>query len=147
YMAVYAIMAVGVTCVIIAGGIDISVGSIYALSALGLAGVLQKMDFDAPAWKVLPVAGVGGPAIGLVCGLINGLLVTLLQLHPFIVTLGTMSIFRGIANVAVTIKTLPQPGKDIPRVFTDDFMRKYFFESTDGRGGVQLIPMIIMLAV
>ena len=104
YMAFYAIMAVGVTCVIIAGGIDISVGSIYALSALGLAGVLQNVDSDASAWKVLPLALLVGPGIGLICGLINGALVTGLQLHPFIVTLGTMSVFRGIANVAVRIR-------------------------------------------
>src|SRR5689334_8609151 len=51
YMAVYAIMAVGETCVIIAGGIDISVGSVYALAAMGTAGVLQTMAPDAPASK------------------------------------------------------------------------------------------------
>src|SRR5207237_4995029 len=55
-MAVYAIMAVGATCVIIAGGIDISVGAIYALAALGTAAVLQNFPEDAPAWKSIPTA-------------------------------------------------------------------------------------------
>src|SRR5687768_6696142 len=50
-MATYTIMAVGVTFVIIAAGIDISVGAIYALSALGTAAVLQQMGEDAPAMK------------------------------------------------------------------------------------------------
>jgi len=147
YMAVYAIMAVGVTCVIITGGIDISVGSIYALSGLACAAVLQNMDYDAPAWKVLPVAILAGPGTGLLCGLLNGALVTLLRLHPFIVTLGTLSVYRGIANVATTIKTLPAPGKEIPESFAGAFVQKYLFETELGVGGVQLMPLIIMLAV
>src|SRR5688500_18305451 len=55
-MSYYAIMAVGVTMVIITGGIDISVGSMLALAALGGAAVLQQFDRDASAWVVLPVA-------------------------------------------------------------------------------------------
>jgi ribose/xylose/arabinose/galactoside ABC-type transport system permease subunit len=153
YMAVYAIMAVGETAVIITGGIDISVGSIYALSALGVAAVLQvavpqgEYIAHASAWKVLPLALLIGPGIGLLCGLVNGLLITLLRLHPFIVTLGTLSIFRGIANVATTIKTLPSQGHSIPEEFTTNFMQRYFFESGDGVGGVQLMPLILMLIV
>ncbi|HWP40774.1 MAG TPA: ABC transporter permease [Tepidisphaeraceae bacterium] len=147
YMAVYAIMSVGVTCVIITGGIDISVGAIYALSALACAGVLQNLPPDAPAWIVLPVALLVGPGVGVLCGLLNGLLVTLLRLHPFIVTLGTLSIFRGIGNVATTIKTLPSQGKSIPDAFTTDFMQRYFFETAPGEGGVQLMPLIVMLLV
>jgi ribose/xylose/arabinose/galactoside ABC-type transport system permease subunit len=147
YMAVYAIMAVGETCVIITGGIDISVGSTYALSAMGCAGVLQLMDPAAPAWQVIPVAMVVGPAIGVLCGLTNGILITLLRLHPFIVTLGTMSVIRCIANVATDIKTLPSQGRDIPSSFTTDFIRRYFFETGDGMGGVQLMPMLVMLVV
>ncbi|HMB96391.1 MAG TPA: ABC transporter permease, partial [Tepidisphaeraceae bacterium] len=147
YMAVYAIMAVGETCVIITGGIDISVGSIFALSAMTCAGVLQNMDPAAPAWKVLPVALIIGPGVGLLCGLLNGILITVLRLHPFIVTLGTMSIFRCMANVATAIKTLPSQGKEIPAAFTTDFMQKYFFESQPGVGGLQLMPMMVMLVV
>ncbi|HSH95806.1 MAG TPA: ABC transporter permease, partial [Roseimicrobium sp.] len=147
YMAVYAIMAVGVTFVIITGGIDISVGSIFALSALGTAGVLQNLDPEAGALKTTGIAFLVGPGIGLLCGLLNGILVTALRLHPFIVTLGTLSIYRGIANIATPIKTLPAPGKEIPVSFTDGFMQKYFFESAPGQGGVQLMPMIVMLVV
>ena len=55
-MSYYAIMAVGVTIVIITGGIDISVGSIMALSALGAAAALQRLPADASALQVLPVA-------------------------------------------------------------------------------------------
>src|ERR1700733_11472112 len=71
-MSSYAIMAVGQTAVIITGGIDISVGSIFGLSALGTAAALQDMSSDAPLWKVLPIAILAGPGIGLLCGLFNG---------------------------------------------------------------------------
>ena len=137
-MSYYAIMAVGVTIVIITSGIDISVGSIMALAALGSAAVLQGFAPDAPMWQVLPMAAVVPLGIGLLAGLLNGALVVWLRMHPFIVTLGTLSIFRGIANVATPIKTLPGPGKVLPGAFTGDFMRLEI-------GGLQFMPMVIML--
>ncbi len=137
-MSYYAIMAVGVTFVIIAGGIDISVGSMMALSALAGAAVLQNFAVDAPAWKVLPVAFLVPLAVGLICGLINGGLIVSLNMHPFIVTLGTLSIFRGIANVFPPEKTLPTGGKALPSAFTTGFMRQELL-------GLEAMPMIIML--
>ncbi|MDF3056579.1 MAG: rbsC 1 [Rariglobus sp.] len=137
-MSYYAIMAVGLTLVIITGGIDISVGSIMALSALGGAAALQTLPADASAWLVLPVAILTPLVIGLVCGLLNGSLIIGLSLHPFIVTLGTMSIFRGLANVLPPEKTLPAAGKRLPAAFTTDFMRLEWF-------GQQLMPLVIML--
>lgn len=137
-MSYYAIMAIGVTLVIITGGIDISVGSMMALSALGAAAALQTLPADAPAVQVLPVAIAVPLAIGLACGLINGGLIVALNLHPFIVTLGTMSIFRGLANVLPAEKTLPAAGKRLPPAFTTDFMRMEIF-------GLQPMPLIIML--
>jgi ribose/xylose/arabinose/galactoside ABC-type transport system permease subunit len=137
-MSYYAIMAVGVTIVIITGGIDISVGSVMALAALGGAAALQNLPADASAAVVLPIGILVPMAIGLVCGLINGGLVVSLNLHPFIVTLGTMSIFRGLANVLPEQKTLPAAGKQLPTAFTSEFMRIEMF-------GLQPMPLIIML--
>lgn len=137
-MSYYAIMAVGVTIVIITGGIDISVGSTMALSALGAAGALQALPLDAPAIQVLPIAILVPLGIGLLCGTINGLLVVSLSLHPFIVTLGTMSIFRGLANVLPSEKTLPAAGKQLPPAFTTEFMRLEIF-------GLQVMPLFVML--
>ncbi len=137
-MSYYAIMAVGLTIVIITGGIDISVGSVMALAALGAAAALQMLPPNAPAIQVLPVAILVPIGIGLICGLINGLLIVNLSLHPFIVTLGTMSIFRGLANVLPTEKTLPAAGKVLPPAFTTEFMRIEMF-------GLQPMPLIIML--
>jgi ribose/xylose/arabinose/galactoside ABC-type transport system permease subunit len=137
-MSYYAIMAVGMTLVIITGGIDISVGAMMALAALGSAATLQQFPVDAPTWQVLPIAIVVPMAIGLACGAINGSLVVALNLHPFIVTLGTLSIFRGLANVLPPEKTLPSGGRYLPRAFTTEFMRIDV-------GGIQPMPMIIML--
>src|SRR3954463_3805837 len=67
-MATYAIMAVGVTIVIIAGGIDISVGAIFALSALCTAKVLQNFSEDAGAMKTIPAALLIASSVGLACG-------------------------------------------------------------------------------
>ena len=137
-MSYYAIMAVGLTIVIITGGIDISVGSIMALAALGGATALQMLPPDASALQVLPIAILVPIWVGLVCGAINGALITSLSLHPFIVTLGTMSIFRGLANVLPPEKTLPAAGKRLPVAFTTNFMRVEIF-------GLQPMPLIIML--
>ena len=138
-MSYYAIMAVGLTIVIITGGIDISVGSIMAMAALGGAATLQMLPPESPAWMVLPVAFGVPLLIGLGCGLVNGGLVVGLSLHPFIVTLGTMSIFRGLANVLPAEKTLPSAGRRLPQAFTNDFMRIEVL-------GIQPMPLIIMLA-
>lgn len=84
------IMAIGMTFVIVNGEIDLSVGSIYALTAIttGMAVVAGV------AW---PVAVIIGLAVGALAGLLNGLAVVLLGVPSFIVTLGSLSVFRGVA--------------------------------------------------
>jgi len=94
-MSIYAIMAVGQTAVIITGGIDISVGSIFVLAGLGTAGVLQYMDQDAPAWKVLPLALASPWESVFYADSSTACSPPPSAWHPFIVTLGTLSIFRG----------------------------------------------------
>ncbi|MGH9674555.1 MAG: ABC transporter permease [Bryobacteraceae bacterium] len=88
--AVINIMALGMTMIIIAGGIDLSVGSMLAIS-----GLLGCMAMER-GWPI--AAGVGaGVATGLACGFLNGFLTNWLRINPFIVTLGTLGIFRGSA--------------------------------------------------
>lgn len=92
--SVNAVMAVGVTLVIITAGIDLSVGSVAALS--GVAGVLlmAQLGFG-------PLLGIlGGVAVGAVAGLINGLLVAVVGLPPFIATLGMLSVARGLVLIS-----------------------------------------------
>ncbi len=88
--SINAVIAVGMTFVIIAAGIDLSVGSIVALSGVVLAGALQ-------ASLPVPVAILLGLGVGALCGLSNGLLISFGRLPPFIATLGMMSVARGIA--------------------------------------------------
>lgn len=88
--AINAIIAVGMTFVIITAGIDLSVGSIMAFSGVVLASALN-------AGLPLPLAIFVGLGVGLLCGLVNGLLITYGNLPPFISTLGMMSVARGAA--------------------------------------------------
>ncbi len=90
--SINAIVAVGMTFVILSGGIDLSVGSIVALSGVALGTLLQ-------GGQPLPVAVTAALAVGIGCGLLNGGLISWGGLPPFIVTLGMMSIARGAALV------------------------------------------------
>jgi ribose/xylose/arabinose/galactoside ABC-type transport system permease subunit len=92
--SINAIIAVGMTFVILSGGIDLSVGSVVALSGVVL-GTTLKAGWPAPA-AIAAALAVGGS-----CGLVNGLLVTVGRLPPFIATLGMMSVARGLALMYV----------------------------------------------
>ncbi|MFC5384837.1 ABC transporter permease [Aquamicrobium segne] len=81
------VAAVAMTFVVVNGSIDLSVGSIVALSALAAAALAGDMG----VWAIFPAIGVG-----LLCGLVNGLLFSYGKIPSFIVTLGTMVIFRGL---------------------------------------------------
>lgn len=105
----FAIMGVGATIVIISGGIDLSVGAIYALAGVSMAMVLRAAG---PMGDVATV--VVGLAtclsVALLCGLANGLMVIGLGVHPFIITLGTMWILRGLAFVVSHAQSILVPG-------------------------------------
>jgi ribose transport system permease protein len=91
--AIVGMGALGMTLVIVSGGIDLSVGAILALAAVALATALRD--------GVDPFLATGIVlAIGFAVGAVNGILVTGLRLVPFIVTLGTMLVFRGLAEQA-----------------------------------------------
>jgi ribose/xylose/arabinose/galactoside ABC-type transport system permease subunit len=104
----FAIMAIGATVVIISGGIDLSVGSIYALAGVTMALVLRSLGPLSGTSTTLVGLGVS-VGVGLLCGLLNGVLVVGLRVHPFIVTLGTMWMLRGIAFVATKAESILVP--------------------------------------
>ncbi len=85
-----AYLGIGVTCVIIAGGIDLSVGSVLALAGVVAALAVKA---GAPIWIGMSL----GLLVGSACGLLNGLFVAVLKLPPFIATLGMMLVARGVA--------------------------------------------------
>ena len=122
------VVAVGMTFVIISGGIDLSVGSNIALSGL-LMGILMK-NYHVPVIVTI----VGCIAFSGLIGLVNGALISFLDLPPFIATLGMMSIVRGAAYTV----TAGQPIYTFPKGFT----------AVSGRvAGIPLWSTLIMLAV
>ena len=87
-----AILALPMTLIIITGGIDLSVGSTMALTSVTL-GMLYRVA-GWPVW----LAALAAVVVGILCGMLNGLFVTKVRVHPLIVTLATLSAFRGLAE-------------------------------------------------
>lgn len=92
-VSINALLAFGVTFVIITGGIDLSIGSVLAVSGV-VAALLARQD-NYPV--IVPV--LGGLLVGLLFGALNGFLITKSKIAPFIVTLGIMTIGRGLALI------------------------------------------------
>jgi len=104
----FAIMGVGATLVIIAGGIDLSVGAIYALAGVVMAMVLRALGPMDPTVTVA-IGFFTCVAVSLACGIANGVMVVGLGVHPFIITLGTMWVLRGIAFVSSNAESILVP--------------------------------------
>jgi len=132
----FAIMAVGATMVIISGGIDLSVGSIYALAGVTTAMVVRDAGPSAGIGTVLLGLGIS-VGIGLLCGLLNGAMVVGLRVHPFIITLGMMWILRGIAFVASSAESIL-----LPHPFTALAKASLGFGAS-----LYPVPMLVMIGV
>ena len=132
----FAIMAVGATIVIISGGIDLSVGSIYALAGVAMAMGLRGHGAGSGAATFL-LGLTMAVGVGLICGALNGLMVVGLRVHPFIITLGTMWILRGIAFVSSSAESIL-----VPRVLTDVAKASLGLSSS-----LYPVPILIMVAV
>jgi ribose transport system permease protein len=102
-----AVAALGMTVIIIAGGIDLSAGTALALSATVLAWFLKK---DYPVAMAL-AAAIGA---GLLTGFINGVLISALRVVPFIVTLGTMTAYLGVAKIVADETTVRPALNQVP---------------------------------
>ncbi len=89
------LIAIAMTIVLIVRGIDLSVGSVLALSSVTMALLMRSGTPVVPAL-------LAGVTVALLCGLVNGLLVAVVGILPFLVTLGMMSVARGIATVLTT---------------------------------------------
>lgn len=96
------LMGIGVTFAIVTAGIDLSIGSVVALS-----GTIAVMAADAgvPIWLSM----ILGLLVGVVCGLLNGLMITRIKLPPFIATLGMMMVARGVALTITNAMAFPAP--------------------------------------
>jgi len=118
--AIVCVAAIGMTVVIAAGGIDLSVGSMIALSTVAIALALRAGLGPGAA----ALAGIGASAL---CGLLNGILITQLKVVPFIVTLGTMLIVRGAAKGLAEERRI-----EAPFTWLNDLLRT--------QGGAALLP-------
>lgn len=136
-----AIMAVGMAVVIISGGIDLSVGSIYALASVLGALVLHHYGPEGIGGATFSAGGVllgcaTCVGVGALCGFLNGGLIVALRVHPFIITLGAMAILRGIAFVV----TKGQSVGNFPAVFRE-VVRK------EVGNGLSIVPLVVMIVV
>ena len=100
--------ALGMTVVMIGGGIDLSVGSAVALVTVAIAVLVRD------AGMAVPLAMVCGVAIGGACGLLNGGLITGLGVVPFIITLGGLKVYRGLAKWLSSSTAVYIPGDSKP---------------------------------
>jgi len=99
------------TIVMIGGGIDVSIGGIAGISAIGAAYLMEPLS--------LPLAIIFGLLIGIFCGLFNGILITRLKISPLIVTLGSMQIYFGLMLVitkGVPLYTISEKWQNITRI-------------------------------
>ena len=122
------VAALGMTMIIVSGGIDLSVGSIVALSTVVTAILLRHAGPLA--------AALGAVAAGALCGALNGLLITCLRVVPFIVTLGTMLLIRGAAKGLADERRI-----EAPATWLNDLLR------TAQVGSGWLLPSGIWLTV
>ncbi len=109
---IVALGAIGMTFVIVGGGIDLSVGSVIALASVVTALVVKNGGDPG-------VAACAGVLVGAACGLVNGVLITTLRIVPFIVTLGMLGIARGFAKYLAAEQKI-----DAPRTWLDSIMEK-----------------------
>src|SRR6202047_1217466 len=131
----FAIMAIGMTVVIITGGIDLSVGAIYALASV--CGALVLSPYGPSGGGVATVLGIiVTVGVATLLGFFNGAMITTFRVHPFIITLGTMAIYRGIAFV----QTGGQSVGGFPSAFRQ-FVRWELLP------GLSLVPLIVMIIV
>ena len=131
-MVLNGVLAVGMMFTIITGGIDLSVGCTYAITGIVVASCTVNYGMN-PFLAILV-----GIVIGAVLGAFNGFLINQLKLQPFIATLGTMSLYRGIAYVV----TGGVPVTNVPTSYRDIFNGIVF-------GGVRsyIIVMVVVFVI
>lgn len=112
HVALYGILAVGMTYVIITGGIDLSVGSVAGLAGMIAGGFIEQgftlKMFGVTVYFSVPLVVLITVLLGALMGMLNGLIITKFNVAPFIATLGTMYIWRGLANIRSNGATFSQ---------------------------------------
>lgn len=129
-------LAIGVTFVIITGGIDLSIGTVMMCSAI-IGGVLYT-KLSLPMWLVLILI----VAIGAIFGLCNGILVSRYKLPPFIATLGTMLVARGLGSIISNVQSVTFP----LRGAEDGYYKNFFRLGNNFPVGIFLLALVSIIA-
>jgi ribose transport system permease protein len=143
------VLTIGTTFVIITAGIDLSIGSILVLSSVVAAQVM--IAFSGPPEQIglyqfpnqhvgIPVGLAAGIGVGLLCGAVNGLLITRLQMPPFIVTLGMLGIALGLAQLLTGGTSVPNVP---PAIQTDIGLRELIGFDIAGQR-IRITPPIVI---
>jgi ribose transport system permease protein len=134
------IVTLGITLVIVTGGIDLSVGSVMALAAITCAIVMQQVSgtvLDMVPLGTMIVSILAGLGVAVLVGLANGLLIARIGLSPFVTTLGMLSIARGLAYAVTEGRGQAPTGPDV----------NTFYEVTDGNIAGVPIAVIYLLVL
>ena len=132
WVSVLLVMGAGQMLAVVTRGIDVSVGSIMGLSAMVMGVALLRFD-GLSVWLAVAIAlGSGG-----LLGLVNGGLIAGLKIPPIIVTLGTLSVYRGLCFVVADGRQIDST--EIPESLVN--------LSAKGLGGISAIPMVIVIPV
>jgi ribose transport system permease protein len=129
-------LAIGVTFVIITGGIDLSIGTVMMCSAL-VGGELYIVH-GLPLWISL----IGVVCFGTICGLCNGLLITRMKLPPFIATLGMMMITMGLGSIITGVQS-----RTYPTIYDTDWWFRPLFIRTEGNFPSGAVHLVIYFAI
>ena len=129
-------MAIGVTFVIITGGIDLSIGTVCICSGL-IGGQLYKMGVPIALCLIITIL------IGIVFGLLNGLMVSIMKLPAFIATLGTMMVTRGLGSIVTGTQSITYPLRTDP----DGWYSSLFRIDVKTANGVRPSPIGIILLI
>jgi ribose/xylose/arabinose/galactoside ABC-type transport system permease subunit len=148
-IVIVGLLAIGETVVIVAGALDISIGSIASVASVVSAIVVTQGVIGTYGAGSLPIAIGAGMAAGALCGVINGLIVTVLNVNPIIATLGTLAAFDGLAFLIAPegkpIGVVTQP--DFTWLGTGRFFDDLLIPSLGGRPwpGVPVIFVVLIV--
>ena len=142
-VSMYSILCVGMTIVLITGGIDLSIGSVIALGAVFAARHISGEYINNPL--IIPI--LISICIGLICGTINGLGVAFCHIPPFIMTMCTMLAARGIAYVYTNAKAIFNLNENFVNITNGFLGRTYNSEGIVERYGIPYMVFYFIIAV
>lgn len=144
HVALYGILAIGMTYVIITGGIDLSVGAVAGLAGMIAGGLIEEglvlKLFGVTLYFSVPMIVLITALSGAVLGMINGLIITKCKVAPFITTLGTMYICRGLANIR-------SDGKTFSKIAGNEGLGNTGFEIFGRNIGGTAIPVGVIILI